>query len=299
MSTKRYKLPNGALSFSAMSTFNSCQQRFANRYVHKIQTEFTFSDAMDRGWAFHKMVEHIDNPESVIASVYSRLKNTYEFERVNAAFIDFRDKVSQGVIPLLKGAELRLHSEKHQFIGFVDRYDIDEATGQWKLGEMKTSSRFDFNSWILAPFSFQTALYKVLAMEEWAPSQTLSREDFAGYEYEKVIFSGKRPGKATKTKPEETPAQFRERIKGDAKIYHQRIDVSNETQAQAMHAFETAKEGVDIIMRSPSAAVKNPANCFQWGRPCEYMRQCWDLDMEDAISKHPEGTVDFSEEISE
>lgn len=297
--SKRYNLPNGALSFSSMSMFTACQQRFANRYVHRLQTEFIGTDSMDRGWAFHKMVENIENPEPVVASVFSRLKNSYEFERVNSAFNEFRSKVKDGLVPLLKGSELKLYSEQHQFVGFVDRYDIDEETGQWQLGEMKTSSRFDFNSWLLAPFSFQTALYLKLAMDEWAPSQTLSREDFAGYAYEKVIFSGKKPLKATKTKPEETPAQFRERIKGDTKVYHQRIEANVEIQAQAMQAFESAKEGVDLIMRNPSHATKNPSNCFQWGRPCEYMRQCWGLDMEDAISKHPEGTVDFSEEIQE
>ncbi len=282
-----------------MSLFMSCQQRFANRYVHKIPTEWQQTDSMDRGWAFHKLVEHIENPEPVVASVYGRLKDSFEFERVNSAFQEFKGKVNEGLVPFLKGAELKLYSERLQFVGYVDRWDINDESGVWHLGEMKTSSRFDFNSWMLAPFSFQTALYQHVAMNEWAPSQTLARDDFGGYEYEKVTFSLKKPAKETKNKPAETPAQFRERIKGDAKVYHQRIQISRDTEEQALQAFETVKQGVHDVMKSPSRAVKNPANCFQWGRPCEYMRQCWGLDMEDAIAKHPEASIDFAEAIAD
>ena len=267
MKQKQYWLPVKLMSYSAMSLFQGCPRRYAFRYIDKIPADWQGTGAMDRGTAFHALVEH----DGAMPEGLPEL-NPFDTAKVKSGFRKYKEYQAAGHLPEMEVGELKLVDEERQFIGYVDRHAILK-NGAWRLGEMKTSERFDPMQWQLYPVNPQIALYAEMA-QKWANANLLSNDDFLGFSVQKVIFSAKRPGKARKSKAAESPEAFAERIREDTRIFVQNVTPSEVVRAEALLTFEHVKESVDHLGSSSSRYPKNIGNCMNFGRICEFAAHC-------------------------
>lgn len=288
MPRQRFKLPgSGLLSYSGMSMFLGCPRKYAYRYIDRVERAETDTSAMDRGSAFHLLVE--TNGEASQEQVSEDLKeNPYEVAKVVTAYRAYHKYEADGLLPKMNHSEVKIVSDEHQFIGYVDMIGV-QKDDRWMLGELKTTSRFDPVKWATLSINTQIALYCEMS-SEFAHDEFLEMNDFQGVSYRTVELSSKRPLKATKKRTQgETPDEYGQRIANDTKIFHQMVSPSEEARLSALQCFSTVKEAVHNLRGRSGHAVKNPGNCYAYNRPCEYFEHCWkikphsDEDIEDKV----------------
>lgn len=269
----RYNLPNGFMSFSAMTTFQMCPRKYAYQYIDKVEPEGTDTGALDRGSAFHKLVETSGRVDEVTLDETVG-GNPYDLAKVKSAFSLYHGMEQEGLLPRMTHREVRLRSEQHQFIGYVDMIGV-EPDGRWRLGELKTAGRFDPVKWGTLPVNAQISLYTAFA-GEFAHSEFLSMDDMQGVSYRTVVLSAKRPKGPTKKEPhaKESADDFARRIEGDAKVYHQIVAPLPEAIAAAKQGFEYTKAAVHDLKGNSGRAPKHTGNCFAYNRPCQFFQHC-------------------------
>lgn len=276
MGVKRYNLPGkGLLSYSGMSTFLGCPRKYAYRYIDHVEEESGDRSAMYRGTAFHKLVEFggAVTDGDTLTQVDG---NEYEAAKVKAAFSVYHAMETDGLLPKMNHREVRLLSDEHQYIGYVDMMGVDDD-GKWRLGELKTTARFDALKWGTLSINTQIALYTAFA-GEFAHEQFLDMNDLEGVSYRTVLLSAKRPLKPTnKRLGMETPDAYAARIAGDAKVFHAMVSPSEEARVSALQSFNAVKEAVHDLGGNSGKAIKNPGNCHSYGRACEYFEHCWKI----------------------
>lgn len=285
-----FKLPgSGLLSYSGMALFLGCPRKYGYRYFDKVEQEVTDTSALDRGRVFHLLVEKNGDvsPHKLATEVGGDM---YELAKVTAAYSAYRKMAA--ALPSLDLKEVKIVSEEHQFIGFVDGIGI-EASGQWRLGEMKTTTRFDPLKWATLAINPQIALYTAFA-GEFAHGEFLALSDLQGVSYRTVTYSGKDPlepsknpltpktGKVRKNArlEKETVNDYARRIAGDSQVYHQMVSPTEEARLSALQSFGAVKEAIHDARGRSGDLVKNAGNCHAYGRPCEYFEHCWGLNPE-------------------
>lgn len=280
MKPKQYNLPGpNLLSYSGMTTYLACPRKYAHRYIDKIEMEDVDTSAMDRGRAFHLLAQHWGKVSDALL-LHELDNDQFELAKVQDAFNAYVNMTQSGALPVLNLQEVKIVSEEHQFIGYVDGIKIDDATGQWMLGEIKTAARLDPVKWATLSVNQQISLYTSFA-GEFAHGQFLDLDDLIGTSYRTVTLSQKRPSKGTKKDPRPEGADaFAKRIAGDSAVYHQMVKPTAEACHSARQSFEHVKAAVHDLNGDAKRAVKNSGNCYAYNRPCEYFAHCWGLEPE-------------------
>lgn len=265
-------------SYSSVDTFMSCPRKWAYRYVDEIVPVELDMQALDRGKAFHALNEG-DEMGSLAVGL-----NDFDRIKVDEAFKVYR--ATPG-IPNLSVKEWRLEDPEADYIGYVDEAGAIGG-GLWQLGELKTTKAFQPLKFGTLEIEPQIALYTHFA-KKLGRAQGFEPEGFAGVSYRVVEFTRKEPLKANKRRADaETPEEYRERITGDARVYHRVVHPSAEATRSALQTFESVKAAGEQIRRYGSAcAPKNPSNCRAYQRPCEFFNHCWGIapaaDMPDMV----------------
>jgi hypothetical protein len=288
----KYKLPgSGLMSYSAMSLFLGCPRKYGYKYFDRVDTEERDTSAMDRGRAFHLLVELSGTQKAVTQAFIEVGESYHELARVRVAYERYRDMEQSGALPKMTAREVKIVSEEHQFIGYVDMIGVDD-NGKWRLGELKTTQRFDPVKWATLRINQQIALYTSFA-DEFAHKEFLSMGDLEGVSYRTVQLSGKKPLEASKvqTTPtgrpkkgaraeKESPDDFERRIAGDTQVYHQMVHPTREACLSAAQGFRFVKEAVHSARGRSDALPKSAGNCFAYNRACEYFAHCWGMQPE-------------------
>jgi len=290
---KKYNLPTykdhgGLLSNSAMNMYFTCPRKYGYKYFDKVPTEEVAAAAMDRGSAFHQLVEDDGKTvEDVLLDIVGR--DLFELAKVKVAYTKYRTFQDRGLLPKLEKNEEKLISEEHQFIGYCDNIGVQD-NGKWMLGEIKTTTRLDPLKWNLLEMNTQISLYSIF-LKEFAHKNFLDWDDYLGVSYRTITMSQKKPLLQNKrNKSDETAHEFRERIKNDSDVFHKIVRPTDDAKHSALQAFETAKAGISEMRGRSDAGCKNTNNCFAWGRACEYFTHCHGLDPHnDSVS----GTIDY------
>lgn len=269
----KFNLPgSGLLSFSGMSTFLSCPRKYAYRYIDKVEAEDTDTSAMDRGKAFHKLVEKAGN----VGADELELE-PYDHARVTTAYKVYENLQINSALPVLNHHEVRIIDEQHQFIGYIDGVGIQES-GKWYLGEVKTTASFDPIKWATLATDYQIALYSNFC-GDFAHEQFLAKEDLRGVSYRTIVMTKKRPLSVTKKRlTEESPEDYASRIAGDAKVYHQMVVPLEAAKNDALQSFAVVKDAIHGLRGDSKKAHKNPGNCRAYNRPCEFFEHCWQVN---------------------
>lgn len=272
------------LSHSAMNKFLGCPKKYAYHYIDHVEVEQVDTTAMDRGRAFHMLLEHDgDVPDGELLDELDR--DLYELAKTKAAYRKLKSYQDRKLVPVLETREMKIISEEHQFIGYCDSIGVNDDTGKWMLGEMKTTSAFDPQKWNLLAMNTQISLYKNFC-EEFAHENFLDQEDFSGVSYVTVTYSRKKPGKKSTAKKltkasrraDETASEYQTRIKDDSEVYHKIVDPTPEAVNSAVQTFNAVKQAIHDLKGNSGNAIKNTENCFAWHRPCQYFSHCHGID---------------------
>lgn len=261
-----------------MMEFFACPRRYAFRKIEKIEPEDTPAPALDRGTAFHHLVE-TGGRERDAALVDL---DPFEAARVTTAYAEYKALEDSGALPSMTHREVKIVNEEAQFLGYVDMIAVDDVTGKWRLGELKTTMKFDPMKWATLRINTQICLYTAMSIE-FAHAQFLDMADMEPVSYRTVLFSGKKPllpTKSARRKTAETPEEFEARIKADPKVYHQLVAPDQLAIRSALHTFEKAKEGIDTYFNNPADAPKNPGSCHLYNRACDFFEHCWGMKPE-------------------
>jgi hypothetical protein len=279
---QRFWLPvrTGLLSYSAMSKFQECPRRYAFSYIDKPDLpDEPEGRGLLRGRAFHTAVENND---------HTNLGKDHGLDHVNYVLVRAAAKrylimQKAGNLPNAKYQEQKIINEEEQFFGKVDNMDVDEDSGLWTLGEMKTG-KFDPTAYALAETRPQTALYKAMS-KQFCSDNFLSHKDFAGLNYIHVDFPNVKPHafkpapKSGKNKGIERPAEsvedFELRAFDQTRILHQVLKVRDETVKSAVNDFRYTLAAIDHL--GPNSN-RYPKHCNACKHPffglCEYAEIC-------------------------
>jgi PD-(D/E)XK nuclease superfamily protein len=280
MKSKRYNLPDGRLSFSGMTTFLACPRKYALQYMDKIERDQGDQTAMERGSLFHSFAEH-DGAVSD-EEVVETLEDPFQVARVKAAYKQYSDAERRGIFPKMKHKEVKLYSEEHQYLGYVDMIGV-KNDGQWYLGELKTTGYLDPQKWSTMSINMQTALYSAMSVD-FAHENFLLKTDFQGISFRSVVFAAKKPLKQNKrNKEDESPSDYATRIEGLAQVHHQIIKPADYQEHEVVQTFTYVKERIDSLCGNSSRAPRNTQSCFMYNRPCDFFKHCHGIspDLED------------------
>lgn len=269
MTRKWLPMKYGLLSYSSMSKFLECPRKFAFQYIDKAEVEGEDGIGLIRGRVFHSIIDtnNFDALQEIPDDVNRAL--------VSAVAKLYLKKKERGDFPVVTHTEQKIINEKEQFIGYADEMSVDEKTGNWMVGELKTGSIFNPVKYAIAETKHQTALYKGMA-EQFCSERFLSTNDFAGLNYKEVIFPNIKPlkGRGKNAVPESIDA-FEARVYDKAQIYHKIVKVSDSTVSDALYTFRNVLDAIDHLGSNPDKYMKNCNSCLHphFGA-CQYLELC-------------------------
>lgn len=271
-------------SYSSIRSFLDCPRMWAYKYIDEVELEFSGSVAMDKGKMFHELVE----AENAIMPMADNGLSLFDTAIVRSAAKKYLDMAH--TLPKPTKREVKIINEEKQFIGFADSITINDDNS-WLIGEMKTSSRFDPVEWAINQVSMQTALYKVMS-KPWCAENFLSQNDFQGVSFKKIILSAKKPLKGRgKSAVPETLEQYEERIKDDAKVYHQIFAVSEAQERCAIQTYDYVLASIKNLGEKSDAYPKCNNRCKTAYGVCDYFEHCWGF----GFDTQEEGSIDYDE----
>ena len=274
---KRFWLPmrSGLLSFSAMSKFQECPRKWALQYIDNVQIEQEEGDGLLRGRAFHEAIETND-PEQAAAN----LKDQADGALVRAASRKYLEAKQRGDFPKVTHVEQKIINEERQFIGYVDEMSIDDDNGNWMIGEMKTTKKFNPVEYAIMDIKPQTALYKAMSTP-FCSSMGLSVKDFAGLSCKKIVFPGIRPLKGRgKNAVPEAIEDFEKRAYDGVAIYHKIVKVTERVENDALLAFQHTLESIDHLGADSSRYPKHSNSCLHpYFGICPFFQTCHGINL--------------------
>lgn len=270
------------LSYSGIRLFFDCPRAWAFKYLDKVELYSPVNIPMAKGKLFHALVE---NNSCVLPPEASAISQ-YDAAVVVSAARKYIETAH--TLPQASMREVKIINEEKGFIGYADSITIN-PDNTWLVGEMKTSSKFDAVEWAINHVNLQTALYKAMS-KEWCAQNFLMPEEFAGTSFKKIIFSGKKPLKGRgKNAVPETVEEYTERIKDDAKVYHQIFKVNEVQERCAIQTFDYVKEMTKHLGARSENYPKCNSHCKTSYGVCDYFEHCWGMNIE----AENEGEIDY------
>lgn len=283
MTRKWLPMKYGLLSYSSMSKFLECPRKFAFQYIDKLEVESEEGVGLLRGRLFHNIIDTRDFSKSDAEPSLEQHNRAL----VRAAAKMFLEKKDRGDFPVVTSTEQKIINEKEQFIGYVDEMSVDEVSGNWMVGELKTGSKFDPVKYAIAETKHQTALYKGMA-DEFCAERFLSPQDFAGLNYKEIIFPNIKPLKGRgKNAVQETMEDFEKRAYEKTLVLHKIVKVADSTVNSALMTFRHVLDGIDNLGKNSDNYPKNCNSCLHpYFGICPYFKACWgvDISLQDNIS---------------
>ncbi len=248
------------LSYSSMSTLQSCEQKYTYYKVRETpkDSDHVESDALGLGKAFHQVLErtlHLGMNDALITEAMEEHKVDPSEKMLLVVmirkYLEFRKASGYKVI------KCELPLETSEYRGFIDFIAV--RGNEFFIGDLKTAGRHDENILSRLPLDPQLNLYAHFADELYIAIPELAGRVFGGCLYNQTIKS-----KAVTNKGLENGVKVIEMLIPASYLNPEAVwslfnDVHN--RAIELHAGEVPK--------------KNLAACFNYFKPCEYFSQCY------------------------
>jgi hypothetical protein len=158
---------------------------------------------------------------------------------------------------------------------------VDEESGNWMLGEMKTGGKFDPVAYAIAETKPQTALYKAMSVP-FCSERFLSHKDFAGLSFKQIVFPFIKPLKGRgKNAVPETMEDFELRAFDKTMILHKIIKVQDQTVANAVYTFRHVLASIDHLGPRSENYPRNCQACnHPWFGLCAYFEICHGIKLD-------------------
>lgn len=262
----------GGLSPSSLSMFLSCQRKYFYKKVIKVSPD---DDAiLDTkpfmvGKAFHKVLEDFKHElDGVRLKDVAAVAAEFELEEdetimVAAMLSRYKDVHAAAG---LKAVACEVEIITGRFHGFVDVV-LQSLDGSWYIADMKTSASWNPSILPTLPGNPQLNLYAAHAAEV-AKLAGLDLKGFKGCRY-RVTTKSRLIRKAT-----ESVASYYERVRAAVASLDIVIPVADLQTEKTLDFHLVAFKHIQK-KKTAAAYPKNPGNCMNYNKPCEYWSQCY------------------------
>lgn len=258
------------LSYSSMKVLYNCEQQYFHEKVAKtpVDSDYEDSDAFGVGKAFHKVME-------------DTLHNKYDKDLLLKAMED--EKVDAEDYPMLAGmlkkyvrvhklsglkvikCELQVTISK-RFNGFIDMIMVNESSGEWWLGDLKTTKMLDKTLIPRLPKDPQLNLYSYF-YKDIASAYDLDPDLFQGCRYRAVT----KP--TIKMKSKETVDQYIDRLEEHCEAYDIEVPFSMMDIKGVWSMHGEAHDRASQLFAG-EAPKRNYNGCISYFKPCKFFSQC-------------------------
>ena len=247
------------LSYSSMSTLQSCEQKYAHYKVLNSpkDSDYVESDALGLGKAYHQVLErtlHNDYNDSLIIEAMSDHKVDASDKDLLTImikkYVEFRKASGIKVVT----CELALATSEYN--GFIDYIAV--KGGEWYIGDLKTAGRHDETILSRLPLDPQLNLYAHFSSELDIAVPEISGKRFAGCLYSQT----------TKSK-----AGTIKGLEAGVKVFEMFVPVESMNPDMIWSLFNEVHNRA-LELHAGEAPRKNLGSCMAYFSPCQYFSQC-------------------------
>jgi len=247
------------LSYSSMSTLQSCEQKYAHYKVLNSpkDSDYVESDALGLGKAYHQVLErtlHNDYNDSLIIEAMSDHKVDASDKDLLTImikkYVEFRKASGIKVVT----CELALATSEYN--GFIDYIAV--KGGEWYIGDLKTAGRHDETILSRLPLDPQLNLYAHFSSELDIAVPEISGKRFAGCLYSQT----------TKSK-----AGTIKGLEAGVKVFEMFVPVESMNPDMIWSLFNEVHNRA-LELHAAEAPRKNLGSCMAYFSPCQYFSQC-------------------------
>ena len=247
------------LSYSSMTTLQSCEQKYAHYKVLNSpkDSDYEESDALGLGKAFHEVLEktfHKDYNDALILEAMVA-------HNVDASDKDLLTIMIKKYVEFRKASGIKvIHCElplaTSEYNGFIDYIAV--KGDEWYIGDLKTAGRHDENILSRLPLDPQLNLYAHFADELYIAVPELVGKRFAGCLYSQT----------TKSK-----AGTIKGLEAGVKVFEMFVPVEVMNPEMIWSLFnEMHIRALEI--HAGEAPKKNLGSCMAYFSPCQYFSLC-------------------------
>lgn len=256
------------MSYSSSKVLKNCEQEFAHYKIYNTppDSDYEESDALGFGKAFHQTLE-VSLHNNFVKEVCMEAMVEHKVHEADLGLLLAMGKryVKLHKLSKLKAVKCELKLETPEYIGFIDVILVAD-NGEWWLGDLKTTSRFDQNLLARLPKDDQMNVYSHFA--EWiAPQFGLDVEKFRGCRYRAVT----KPKIVQKGK--ETPEEYAERVAEKVEVYDIEIPIEMMNPKAAWNSI-LESHARSLELQQGEAPKRNYNGCISYFKPCRYFSQC-------------------------
>jgi hypothetical protein len=276
MSNSNNPAPLVKLSYSSMTTLQSCEQKYAHYKVLNSpkDSDYEESGALGLGKAFHEVLEktfHKDYNDSLIIAAMTEHK-------VDSSDKDLLTIMLKKYVEFRKASGIRvvyceLALANSIYNGFIDYIAI--KGDEWYIGDLKTAGRHDETILSRLPLDPQLNLYAHFADELYIAVPELEGKRFAGCLYSQT----------TKSK-----AGTIKGLEAGVKVFEMFVPVESMNPDMIWSLFnEMHNRALEI--HAGEAPKKNLGSCMAYFSPCQYFSQCHGKNFSDNKFKITVNTI--------
>lgn len=265
--------PHRGLSPSSLSLFQGCPRRYFHKKVAVTKPDDDFDDdveSLNIGKAFHKCLEDtkhvLDGYTFAQVVEVAKAHGLTEFTHAPLLMAMLGKYKRMHERSGLRAVAFEVLIETEAFYGIVDVVLVD-ASGNWWIGDMKTSASYRPDLVPTLPMHPQLNLYAA-HVKELAEKLELNPVRYVGCRYRLTTKS------KLKRADEEGTNEYIKRLAKAVKSIDFILpkEVMRPKVIQAIHL--AAGKTIEKAKTDEKKFERNYANCFSYFRPCEFFSKC-------------------------
>jgi hypothetical protein len=256
------------LSYSSHKLLDSCETLYWHEKVNKTppDADYEDGDALGIGKAFHGVLERTLHKKYVKELLVEEMeKHEVEIHEFPVLAGMLKKYVKLHKLSGLTVVHCELKIDHPQYVGYIDMIMV-APNGNWWIGDLKTTGRFDESLLPRLPRDMQLNLYTYF-IEFIATQFKLDVSKFKGCRYRAVT----KPKLVQKGK--EDVEDYINRIEDNCVVYDIEVpyDVMNPE-----HSWQLLLEGQEraVQLMNGEAPKRNYQSCIQYYRPCKHFSKC-------------------------
>lgn len=247
------------LSYSSMTTAQSCEQKYAHYKVNNTpkDADYVESDALGLGKAFHQVLErtlHADYNDILILEAMA--DHNVDSSDKDLLTIMIKKYVEFRKASGIKVVKCELPLATSEYNGFIDYIAVQG--NKFYIGDLKTAARHDENILSRLPLDPQLNLYSHFAEDLYIAVPALLGKEFAGCLYSQI----------TKSK-----AGTIKGLESGVKVYEMFVPIETMNPDLVWSLFNEVHNRV-LEIHAGEAPKKNLSACFNYFSPCPYFSNC-------------------------
>lgn len=263
------------LSYSGAEKLMACEQKYVHHYIAKTPIDcdssedtfaFTFGKAFHscHEWSMHELGYFEDKCDEYMAEAFKKEGHTPTEDDLRYLCCAVYSSLRQWQASKLRVVKCEIKIENEYLVGYIDFVAADPDSGDWWIGDLKTTSTASISTvWRLSRDP-QLTLYKSFVPYVAEVCQ-LNPAQFKGCLYRETEKT------KIKTRKAEKPMEFAKRSIANSRTIIVPVEMMSD-EAVTVHSLLYTRA---LALEQGATPVRNYKNCLSWNRTCEFWSQCY------------------------